>query len=91
MAVEKNETSITEDLRVDTPQEDTLEEVELSVEGEEPEEELRPQDDFNSNLAETMDERTLSRMASELISDYKKDKESRKEWEDAYIKIILRS
>ncbi|WP_293318152.1 hypothetical protein, partial [Phenylobacterium sp.] len=77
MAVEKNETSITEDLEVDTPQEDVTEEVELSVEGEEPEEELRPQDDFNANLAETMDERTLSRMASELISDYKKDKESR--------------
>ena len=33
-----------------------------------------------------MDERTLSRMASELVQDYKKDKESRKEWEDAYIK-----
>jgi len=33
-----------------------------------------------------MDERTLGRMAMELISEYKKDKESRKEWEEAYIK-----
>jgi hypothetical protein len=33
-----------------------------------------------------MDERTLGRMASELIQEYKKDKESRKDWEDAYIK-----
>jgi len=58
---------------------------EVTVEGEEQIEE-RPQDDFNANLAEFMDERTLSKMGSDLVSEYKKDKESRKEWEDAYIK-----
>ena len=58
---------------------------EVTVEGEEEIEE-RPQDDFNANLAEFMDERTLSKMGSDLVSEYKKDKESRKEWEDTYIK-----
>jgi hypothetical protein len=48
--------------------------------------EERPQDDFNANLAEDMDERTLREMSSELIEEYKKDKVSRKDWEDAYIK-----
>ena len=58
---------------------------EVTVEGEEEIEE-RPQDDFNANLAEFMDERTLSKMGSDLVSEYKKDKESRKEWEDTYIR-----
>jgi hypothetical protein len=48
--------------------------------------EERPQDDFNANLAENMDERVLKDMANELTQEYKKDKLSRKEWEDAYIK-----
>ena len=61
------------------------EDIDVSVEGEEVEEQ-RPQDDFNANLAEDMDERTLKEMAMELIEEYKKDKSSRKEWEDAYIK-----
>jgi hypothetical protein len=61
------------------------EEVDVSVEGEEVEDQ-RPQDDFNANLAEDMDERTLKEMAMDLIEEYKKDKTSRKEWEDAYIK-----
>mgnify|MGYP003115497503 FL=1 len=39
---------------------------------------------FFANLAEDMDERTLKRMASTLIDDYKKDKVSRKDWETSY-------
>ena len=58
---------------------------EVSIEGEEAPA-PRPQDDFNANLAEFMDERTLQRMGSDLVAEYKKDKTSRKEWEDAYIK-----
>jgi len=60
--------------------------VDVTVEGEEEEVEERPQDDFNTNLADGMDERTLKDMGMELIQEYKKDKTSRKEWEDAYIK-----
>jgi len=86
MAVEKNNEEITLEDKI----EETIEEQpeglpEVEVEGEETVEE-RPQDDFNANLAESMDERTLKQMASELIDEYKKDKLSRKEWEDAYIK-----
>ena len=85
MAVEKQEPQ-TEDILEETEVE-TLpsDEVDVAVEGEEIPEE-RPEDDFNANLAESMDERTLKDMAMELIQEYKKDKTSRKEWEDAYIK-----
>jgi len=41
-------------------------------------------DDFFSNIAETLDDTILSRLASELITDFKKDKESRGDWEKAY-------
>ena len=86
MAVEKNEEIISEDAKI----EEVVEQpeglpIDVQVEGEEDVEE-RPQDDFNSNLAENMDERTLREMSSELIEEYKKDKVSRKDWEDAYIK-----
>jgi len=41
-------------------------------------------EEFYGNLAEDMDERVLSRIAMDLISDYKKDKESRSDWEKSY-------
>jgi hypothetical protein len=87
MAVE-NQGPLTEDILEEEVEVDSMpggEEVDVAVEGEELEEE-RPQDDFNANLAESMDERDLKDMAMELIEEYKKDKTSRKEWEDAYIK-----
>ena len=86
MAVEKQEPQ-TEDILEETEVE-TLpsDEIDVAVEGEEEVVEERPQDDFNANLAESMDERTIKDMGMELIQEYKKDKTSRKEWEDAYIK-----
>ena len=83
MAVEK----VTEEIKEEeiTEQPEGLP-VDVSVEGEEEVVEERPQDDFNANLAESIDERTLKDMGMELIQEYKKDKTSRKEWEDAYIK-----
>ena len=83
MAIEK----VTEEIKEEEIQEqpDGLP-VDVTVEGEEEEVEERPQDEFNANLAEGMDERTLKDMGMELIQEYKKDKTSRKEWEDAYIK-----
>jgi len=62
-----------------------VEEVDVSVEGEEQVEEPTS-DDFNANLAENMDERTLKRLGMELIQEYRKDKESRKDWEEGYTK-----
>ena len=88
MAVEKQEPQ-TEDIleeEIQDSPEGVRPEVDVSVEGEEEVVEERPQDDFNANLAEGMDERELKDMAMELIEEYKKDKTSRKEWEDAYIK-----
>tara|TARA_Y100000592_G_scaffold25540_1_gene40282 strand:+ start:2321 stop:4636 length:2316 start_codon:yes stop_codon:yes gene_type:complete len=82
MAVEKNNEVIEEEIQ-EQPQGLP---IDVSIEGEEEVVEERPQDDFNSNLAENMDERELKSMASDLIAEYKKDKSSRKEWEDAYIK-----
>ena len=85
MAIEKNK-EITEKVEeiVDEVSQG-VEEVDVSVEGEEKIEE-QVNDDFNANLAEDMDERTLKRLGMELISEYKKDKESRKEWEEGYTK-----
>ena len=82
MAVEK----VTEELAEEVVEQPDGLPIDVEVEGEEQVEEERPQDDFNANLAEDMDERELKDMAMELIEEYKKDKTSRKEWEDAYIK-----
>jgi len=43
-------------------------------------------DEFNDNLAEHMDENDLESLGSELVGYYLGDKESRKDWEDTYIK-----
>jgi hypothetical protein len=60
-------------------------EVDVEVEGnEEVPEEEQPEEDFYRNLAEEMDDRVLGRMSSQLIQDYKKDKVSRADWEQAY-------
>ena len=82
MAVEK----VTEELAEEvTEQPDGLP-VDVEIEGEEQVIEETPEQDFNANLAEDMDETTLKEMGSDLIEEYKKDRASRKEWEDAYIK-----
>ena len=65
--------------------EEVEEEVDVELEGEDvPEEQESPEEDFYRNLADEMDERTLGRIAQELISDFKKDKVSRGDWEQAY-------
>jgi len=87
MAVEKNNETVVEEDKVEetvVEQPDGLP-PEVVVEGEE--ETIEEENtDFNANLAENMDERTLKDLAMDLIQEYKKDKTSRKEWEDAYIK-----
>ena len=39
---------------------------------------------FDINLAETIDEKELSRKARELVSFYENDREARSEWEERY-------
>ena len=41
-------------------------------------------DDFGENLAEVLDAREISAMASELVTEIENDKASRKDWEKAY-------
>ena len=83
MAIEKNTEIVGEEIE---EQPESRIPIDVSVEGEEEVIEESPRDDFNANLAENLDERTLREMSSELIEEYKKDKVSRKDWEDAYIK-----
>ena len=83
MAIEKNTEIVEEEIE---EQPESRIPIDVSVEGEEEVIEESPRDDFNANLAENLDERTLKEMSSELIEEYKKDKVSRKDWEDAYIK-----
>ena len=45
-----------------------------------------PEEDFFANIAEDMDERVLDQLSNDLIADYEKDRESRKDWEDGYLK-----
>jgi len=70
------------------PEEEVTEETEVVVEGPEDEEvfeeEQETADKFYDNLAEEMDERTLGRLSSTLLQDYKKDKVSRADWEQTY-------
>lgn len=45
----------------------------------------RPDDGgFYENLAENLSDAAMSRVASELLSEYEANKDGRKEWEDAY-------
>ena len=58
--------------------------VEVTPANEDVEEVVEEEKDFFSNLAEDLDERVLTSLSSQLISDYKKDKESRGDWEKSY-------
>ena len=51
-------------------------EIEIDPEGD---------DEFNENLAETMDEGVLTDLISDLLSDYDEDVSSRKDWIQTYV------
>ena len=82
MAEEDISLQETEDLEVT----DREQAPEVIIEGEEDILEEAPQEDFYKNLSEDMDERQLQDLANQLISDYKNDKETRKDWEESYTK-----
>ena len=42
-------------------------------------------DEFNANLAEELDEGTLTELAGDLIGDFQTDIESRKDWLNTYV------
>ena len=68
-------------IEIEDPEEVTIEteDFALTISEEEPEE------DFDSNLAEYMDERELQFLASEVIRDIEEDETSRKEWIKTYV------
>jgi len=69
----EDEISEEAEIEVETPNDDeVVEETEQESES------------FFENLAEDMDDRTLGRLSSQLIQDYKKDKVSRSDWEQTY-------
>ena len=49
-----------------------------------------PSGDFFANLAEEMSEDDLQILASELVSQYQGDRDSRNDWEETYIKGLDR-
>ena len=84
MAVENN-------IEVTQEEIDAVEPVDVEITDEdavEQEQVQEQEEDFYANLAENMDERVLNGIANELLGDYKKDKESRSDWEKSYISWI---
>ena len=72
--VEQEPAGIEDDVEVET--EDSTGEVESPV------------DEFSANLAEDMSENILDRIANDLIDEYQRDKQSRKDWEDTYVQSL---
>ena len=70
------------------PEDEIVEETDIEVETPSDEEIIEETEEeessFFANLAEDMDDRTLGRLSSQLITDYKKDKVSRSDWEQTY-------
>ena len=86
MIEEENKEEVTEETEGGlVGDEEVKVEVQESSNAEEAIEEIvEAQKEFFSNLAEDMDERVLSRISGDLLEDYKKDKESRGDWEKSY-------
>ena len=91
--VENVEENIQEEVTPDNMNEVESPEIEIEPSMDEEQEDQEPQMtdeqseavEFYQNLAETMDDRVLTSLAMELVADYKKDKESRSDWEKSYI------
>jgi hypothetical protein len=64
-----------------------MEPVDVQIEGQEIPQEapVNPEQDFHKNLAEDMDKKMLNKLANRLITEYKEDRDSRQDWEKAYV------
>ena len=86
----KNQSSTVEVFPEETRQEQIANAAQVLVDEEQvllDEEMMEPQApsmDFNANLVEFIDESTLQKIASDLLSSVKSDKQSRSEWEKTY-------
>lgn len=72
-------------IEVENPESMTVElpGLEVEIEDESPEEELI---EHSANLAEHLDDADLGSIGNELIQAFDADKQSRREWEEAYVK-----
>ena len=79
---------IAEEVTVETPDELTVDNIEMTEDGGALVNPMSEQEEvqFDSNLAEYMDEKDLQDISSDLVGDYKEDSSSREEWYDAYAK-----
>lgn len=73
---------------VNIPKPDDEIEIEIELEGDDddetPEEEER-EAKFNENLAEVLDEAQLTQLATDLLSEYEEDQNSRKDWMKTFV------
>ena len=79
---------IAEEVTVETPDELTVENIEMTEDGGALVNPIDEQEEveFDSNLAEYIDEKDLQDISSDRIGEYKEDSSSREEWYDAYAK-----
>ena len=83
--IEIEDKDITEVLGPGTTEQETVEMMEDGSAIINPEEEA-PEVEFYDNLAEAVDESELQRISNKLLGDYENAKDSRKDWEDGYVK-----
>jgi len=78
-----------ESVTIETPEDQlTVENIEMTEDGGALVNPIDEQEEveFDSNLAEYIDEKDLQDISSDLIGEYKEDSSSREEWYDAYAK-----
>jgi hypothetical protein len=85
VGIERVEQEDIDELKVEDSVQAPKQDVQYKIEGEEvDEEEVVGQSDFYANLAEELDETVLNKISSQLVQEYKRDKDSRRDWEDGY-------
>ena len=85
VGIERVEQEDIEELKVEDSVQAPKQDVQYKIEGEEvDEEEVVGQSDFYANLAEELDETVLRKISSQLVEEYKRDKDSRRDWEEGY-------
>jgi hypothetical protein len=85
VGIERVEQEDIDELKVEDSVQTSKQDVQYKIEGEEvDEEEVVGQSDFYANLAEELDETVLNKISSQLVQEYKRDKDSRRDWEDGY-------
>jgi len=85
VGIERVEQEDIDELKVEDSVQTPKQDVQYKIEGEEvDEEEVVGQSDFYANLSEELDETVLNKISSQLVEEYKRDKDSRRDWEDGY-------